>query len=677
MSNWSLASQLKLGISVLSTLIMILLIMIVGYKVQDALVVSAENAQDSQLNVLNSGLASAYLEILNNTTMLGAVFQELYPSPLEFSSDETVKVGDYQAALVRHQGQQVNLNFEQVDKFARMTGGNATVFIRYQDDFLRATTSLVKENGQRAVGTLLGKGHPGYKQLIDGQVYVGEATLFGTRYMTKYMPVKDISGDVVAIYYVGLPITIVMKTLSENLLETQIGQNGYAGMTYSGAGKKRGTLLVHHSAQGKQLSKVYQESEIKQLLTRNSGVVNLAPGNATQQARLAYHKIENSPWTVFTVSYRHDYIENVTKLLWLLIGLAVIATAMLVALSGLFVSKALGPLSDITKNLESIGQGDLRHKFDVASTEKGNNEIIKLQHGLNQMLDNFSRTIAQVHTSGAEITLAASDVAMFSRDMMGQANRSNDGTVEMVSAVDQMAVSIEQVAENSSLVSGDASNVAQLATSGRNLMTNVASSVNHLRQDLSLANSQLGELEKDSEGIGKVVEVINAIAEQTNLLALNAAIEAARAGEQGRGFAVVADEVRNLAQRTQTSTVEIKQVVEKLQINSKRLAQQMAEGETLVNSSSTLVGQAGELLENIYNAAGSLHNTIDDIASATQEQSQVAKKISEGCHLLKSSSEQTTSEASKNATAGGVVEQHSLSLSEQVRLFKIPKMLAE
>ena len=200
----------------------------------------------------------------------------------------------------------------------------------------------------------------------------------------------------------------------------------------------------------------------------------------------------------------------------------------------------------------------------------------------------------------------------------------------------------------------------------------VAQSVEHLQHDLNLANGQLDELEEDSDSIGKVVDVINAIAEQTNLLALNAAIEAARAGEQGRGFAVVADEVRNLAQRTQTSTVEIQQVVEKLQKNAKNLAHQMSEGQSLANSSSTLVGKAGGVLDNIYTAAGSLHKTIDDIASATQQQSLAAKQISEGCHLLKASSEQTTSEASKNVTAGGVVEQHSFNLGEYVKRFKIP-----
>ena len=203
-------------------------------------------------------------------------------------------------------------------------------------------------------------------------------------------------------------------------------------------------------------------------------------------------------------------------------------------------------------------------------------------------------------------------------------------------------------------------------------MVNVADSVNQLQTDFHQAIGQLEQLAQDSKDIGTVVDVINAIAEQTNLLALNAAIEAARAGEQGRGFAVVADEVRHLAQRTQTSTVEIQQVVEKLQYNARALSEKMVQGGERVDASSVLVGQASEMLTNIYDTAGNVHRRIDEIASATEEQSQAANQISQSCHLLKTTSEQTAAGACDNAEAGSVVTQHSNQLSSQVSQFKIP-----
>ncbi len=130
-----------------------------------------------------------------------------------------------------------------------MTGGNATVFIRYQDDFLRVTTSLKNLQGKRAIGTLLGKGHPGYQQLMRGEVYLGEARLFGTDYMTKYTPVMA-NGEVVAILYVGFPTSDLLKQLRNNLLMTRFGDSGHAGLVYNGENKLAGKLIADQRNQG-------------------------------------------------------------------------------------------------------------------------------------------------------------------------------------------------------------------------------------------------------------------------------------------------------------------------------------------------------------------------------------------------------------------------------------------
>ena len=672
MKNWPLATQLKLGISLLIALIMLVLILVVEHEVETALVNAAEESQDTQIEVLASQLDSAYEEILRNTGLLASVFQELYPSALSIDHNQQIAVGQYRSPAVTHDGEPVVLNFDKVDQFARMTGGNATVFVRLGDDFLRVATSLKKDNGQRAIGTLLGTGHPGYRQLLDGQPYTGEATLFGHRYMTRYTPVTDNRGRVIAILYVGLPINRVMDNLNKHLLAINIGDQGYVGLVNNAPGTAQGKLIVHRRSEQQTLAEAYGTTALNAMVTQDHGAAILNPDNPARTARVAYRRAGHSPWTVYGVSYRQDYIGSVSQLQWLLAGLAVLAVIALFIVLGFFLDRAIRPLTDIAGRLEKIGRGDLRDHFDTGGEQKSRNEIVLLKRSLNRMLASFHQTIRQVHNSEEAINRAASQVALSSQEMQAHANRSNDETLEVASAVEQVAASIEHVAGNTAMVSGEASQVAELATTGRDTVVNVADSVNQLQTDFHQAIGQLEQLAQDSKDIGTVVDVINAIAEQTNLLALNAAIEAARAGEQGRGFAVVADEVRHLAQRTQSSTVEIQQVVEKLQYNARALSEKMAQGGERVDASSTLVKQANEMLSDIYDTAGNVHRRIDEIASATEEQSQAANQISQSCRLLKTASEQTAAGASNNVEAGSVVTEHSSQLSAQVSQFKIP-----
>lgn len=671
MQNWPMSTQLKLGISILSAMIMVILITTVGLNVKNALVTNTKQAQQSNVQLLSSQLDASYREILKNTEMLASVFSELYSGGINLSDDQPITVGQYASPKATHRGEVINLNNRLVDQFTRMTGGSATVFIRYQNDFLRISTSLKKDNGERAMGTLLGETHPAYQELIKGNSYVGQASLFGREYMTKYTPVLDNQGSVIAILYIGLPISDVMENMLKQLLSVNIGEQGYVGLIDSSNGSQHGKLIAHRQWQGQALDAAYSDQSINKVLADNGGAFEINQHDSRKHARIVYQNVASAPWTVYGLSYHHEYIDNVNNLLWLLVGFALLAIFALVMATGVFLNRALKPLEDITATLELIGQGDLRHQFVSNAPASSRNEIVKLKRSLNQMLTGFRHTITLVHSSGEELTQAAAHVAQSSQSMMSEAQRSNDETQEVACAIDQVAASIEHVACNTAQVSEEAHKVAQLAISGSDLVCDVSHAVGRLKDDFTSAIGQLDQLSQDSDEIGKVVDVINAIAEQTNLLALNAAIEAARAGEQGRGFAVVADEVRSLAQRTQVSTVEIQQVVEKLQHSAQGLTNKMAESEGLVNSSSSMTSNAGELLAQINDTAGMVHRRIEEIASASEEQSQAVNQISESCHRLKSSAVETAQKASGNVDTSCIVEQHSFDLGSQVNKFKV------
>lgn len=670
MKNWHLSSQLKLGISVLCTVIMTLLIITVSVNIKSTLISNSELEQQNKVKLMVSQLNAAYKEILKNTDMLASVFGELYPESIEISTTKSLKIGDFDSVVASHAGEVINLNNSLVDKFSRMTGGTATVFIKHDDDFIRVATSLRKANGSRALGTLLGKQHPAYQKIISGQSFVGEAYLFGSRYMAKYTPVKDRTGQIVAILYIGLPIDTVMDNVLSQLNSVKVGENGYVGMV-STSHTRMGVLLAHKNAPGQSINQVYRSPAMHQIVESTNGIIEIDEAEEFGAARVVYEKVPTAPWTVFALNYEQEYIEKVNELLVLLAALAIIAVVILVALTGMFLNRALSPLRDITNSLVLIGQGDLRCQFVSDASNETRNEIEKLKQSLNEMMNGFRQTIALVHSSGSALSEAAGQVSQSSQIMLLEANRSNDETQEVAAAIGQVAASIEHVAANAAQVSVDANEVSDLSTLGSGLVNEVGVSVRRLHHDFISSIEHLERLSQDTNEIGKVVDVINGIAEQTNLLALNAAIEAARAGEQGRGFAVVADEVRGLAQRTQVSTVEIQQVVEKLQASSEVLTTKMAQSQELVEQSSERSQQANYMLSNITSTAELVHRRIDEIASASEEQSQAVNQLNDSCNRLKSAAVNTATKASGNVDSSDVVEQQSTELGQQVNKFKI------
>lgn len=670
--KWSLVRQLSLGVFVLITLVISALLAVSTSQSKAVMLNQLKNEQQQLVSVLAAQLNATHASILLQTQRLERTFLELYSGDLVFESQQTMKVGDVESPVVSHFGEVVNLNFDKVDQFSRMTGGNATVFIRINDDFLRITTSLTNNQGERTVGTFLNRDHPGYQSVLAGQAYIGEAHLFGTNYMTKYTPVKNNQGKTIAILYVGLPISDVMGELRKNLLAQKIGQTGYLALL-DVSNKNKSKLLVHKEYEGQLFSKAYASEigDMKRILSEKEGRISFQSHQSNKIAEMNFKESGEGNWVVYSVSYLDEFIGPLNNLLILLVSISILATLVLVALLSLLLKKSLAPVSKMRDVLYLVGQGDLTHRFVATEIKHSENELDQLQGSINSMLDQFSRVIAGVRDTSEGISNDSHHVSDVSNKMLSLSRSSSDETVQVTEAIGEMAKSIEEVSKSAVAVSQDANNTVELSADGSEVMSMVNSKISSLQQEFQQAVAAVEQLRDDSNEIGKVVEVISSVAEQTNLLALNAAIEAARAGEQGRGFAVVADEVRTLAQRTQQSTQEIQQVVVTLQENAQKASSRMESGVVQIHDSVAEVERADNVLVEIKQAAQQVSHHMDSVATATEEQSAAAVQISGSSSSLKTSALQTSDCAEESARVGENMADQAQELKRQVNNFKI------
>jgi len=354
---------------------------------------------------------------------------------------------------------------------------------------------------------------------------------------------------------------------------------------------------------------------------------------------------------------------------------ALVSTLLLIGLllGGLIVwvilSTVVKPLDHTLHALNDIvmGEGDLTRRLDDTSRD----EIGQLGQGFNRfagLVHDIIREMAgytgRLHQSAERLTAVTEET---SRGVEQQQQRTDD----VVAAVDEMAATGREVANNTSAAAEAAQNADNAANDGRQVVGKTIEVIDRLAQEVRRAGEVINRLESDSESIGGVLDVIRGIAEQTNLLALNAAIEAARAGEQGRGFAVVADEVRTLASRTQESTQEIQNMIERLQSGAHEAVRVMEQGSACADESVAQASKAGTALDAISEAVAVISQMNMQIASAAEEQNAVADEINKSVVAISEITEQTAAGAQQTASASNELNQLSEQLSSVVQRFKI------
>ncbi|MFK3790059.1 methyl-accepting chemotaxis protein [Pseudomonas piscis] len=325
------------------------------------------------------------------------------------------------------------------------------------------------------------------------------------------------------------------------------------------------------------------------------------------------------------------------------------------------------PLQQTLKAAERVAAGDLSQNLAVDRRD----ELGQLQKAMQRMTQGLRELIGGISDGVTQIASAAEQLSAVTEQTSAGVNSQKVETDQVATAMNEMAATVQEVARNAEEASEAAVAADQQAREGDRVVNEAIAQIERLASEVSHSTEAMGQLKQESDKIGSVLDVIKSVAQQTNLLALNAAIEAARAGEAGRGFAVVADEVRSLAQRTQQSTEEIAELIVSLQNGTQQVASTLDTSRNLTDSSVELTRRAGGSLDNITRTVSAIQAMNQQIAAAAEQQSAVAEEINRSVLNVRDVSEQTSSASEETASSSAELARLGIHLQSLVGRFKV------
>ncbi|OMG65390.1 chemotaxis protein [Stutzerimonas balearica] len=466
----------------------------------------------------------------------------------------------------------------------------------------------------------------------------------------------------------GQTLGVIGGDLSLKVLVDIINSLDFNGMGHAFLVSADGKILVHpdKTKVNRTLSELYPQNTPS--LTSRYAEASL-DGN---ERILAFSPVEGLPsvkWYVGISVDRDKAYASLASFRTSAFVATAVAVLFIITLLGMLIRVLMRPLTDMGRAMANIaeGEGDLTRRLAVQS----NDEFGQLAGAFNRFVERIHGSIREVSSATQQVHEVVNLVLAASNSSMANSGEQASRTNSVAAAINELGAAAQEIARNAADASQQASGASGEADDGRQVVERNIAAMRELSAKISDSCRQIETLNAKTVDIGHILEVIKGISEQTNLLALNAAIEAARAGEAGRGFAVVADEVRSLAHRTQSSAQEIQQMIEQLQVDARQSVTTMTESQRQSESSVSIADQAGERLVTVTRSIGEIDAMNQSVATATEEQTAVIESLNMDIIEINTLNQQGVENLEATLRACGDLERQAGRLKQLVDSFRI------